>query len=137
MIPKRLLRLSLLVVLVMSETGCSVRRYAINKIGDALASGGSTYESDDDIQLVGEALPFGLKLIESLLAESPDHQGLLMAACQGFTTYAYVYVQRDADKIADDDIQAANAHPCPCPSAVPARTPVRHARNRGRASGHQ
>jgi len=33
----------------------------------------------------------------------------LMAACQGFTTYAYVYVQRDADKIADEDIQAANA----------------------------
>jgi len=93
----------------MAETACSVRRYAINKIGDALASGGSTYESDDDIQLVGEALPFGLKLIESLLAESPDHQGLLMAACQGFTTYAYVYVQRDADKIADEDIQAANA----------------------------
>ena len=32
-----------------------------------------------------------------------------MAACQGFTTYAYVYVQRDADRIADEDIQAANA----------------------------
>ena len=105
---KSYLRLSFLLVLVISAAGCSVRRYAINKIGDALAAGGSTYESDEDIQLVGDALPFGLKLIESLLAESPNHRGLLMAACQGFTTYAYVYVQRDADKIADEDIQAAN-----------------------------
>jgi hypothetical protein len=32
------------------------------------------YESDDDIQLVGDALPYRLKLIESLLAESPDHR---------------------------------------------------------------
>ena len=70
-------RTILLVMLVILGSGCSVRRYAINKIGDALASGGSTYESDDDIQLVGDALPFGLKLIESLLAESPNHQGLL------------------------------------------------------------
>src|SRR4051812_11233271 len=102
------LRISLLIILVALGSGCSVRRFAINKIGDALASGASTYESDDDIQLVGEALPFGLKLLESLLVESPRHEGLLQAACQGFTTYAYVYVQRYADKMADNDIQAAN-----------------------------
>ena len=106
---RRIPKLLIVLALAASTSGCSVRRYAINKIGDAIASGGSTYESDDDIQLVGEALPFGLKLIESLLAESPNHQGLLMAACQGFTTYSYVYVQRDADRIADDDIDAANA----------------------------
>jgi hypothetical protein len=47
------------------------------KNGNALASGGSTYESDDDLELVGSALPVGLKLMESLLAESPAHPGLL------------------------------------------------------------
>jgi hypothetical protein len=40
-----------------------------------LASGGSTYASDDAPDLVGEALPFGLKLIESLLVESPNTKG--------------------------------------------------------------
>ena len=107
MVRKQTLLLPLVLLLALSTTGCSIRRYAINKIGDALAEGGSTYESDDDIQLVGEALPFGLKLIESLLAESPEHKGLLTAAAQGFTTYSYVFVQRDADMIADEDLDAA------------------------------
>jgi len=48
--------------------GCSLRRFAVNRIGDALAAGGSTFESDEDLELVGDALPFGLKLTESLLA---------------------------------------------------------------------
>ena len=93
-----LLLLPLLLLLVTS--GCSIRRYAINQIGDALASGTSTYTSDEDLELVGEALPFGLKLIESLLAESPKHKGLLLAACEGFTSYTWVYVQQEGDRVA-------------------------------------
>ena len=41
-------------------------------VGDALSSGDSVYETDDDLELVGAALPFGLKLTESLLAQSPE-----------------------------------------------------------------
>jgi predicted anti-sigma-YlaC factor YlaD len=88
--------------------GCSVKHIAVNKIGNVLASGGSVFESDEDIELVGSALPFGLKTMESLLAESPKHRGLLFAACQGFTTYSYLYVQQDADRLADQDLAAAN-----------------------------
>ena len=88
-------------------TGCSIRRIAVNKIGDALASGGDTYSSDDDLTLVGEALPFGLKLMEGLLAESPKHRGLLITACEGFTTYAYIYVQHKADTGPEQDLTEA------------------------------
>ncbi len=94
-------------LLVVAFCGCSIRRMAVNKIGDALASGGSTYESDEDLELVGAALPFGLKLTESLLAESPRHRGLLQSACMGFTTYAYLYVQQEADRTAEKDLAAA------------------------------
>jgi predicted anti-sigma-YlaC factor YlaD len=94
-------------VLLLVTSGCSIRRYAINRIGDALASGTSTYTSDDDLELVGEALPFGLKLIESLLSESPKHKGLLLAACEGFTSYTWVYVQQEADRVAQEDLQRA------------------------------
>jgi predicted anti-sigma-YlaC factor YlaD len=86
-----------------------MRRFAVNRIGDALATGGSTFETDDDVELVGEALPFGLKLIESLLAESPQHEGLLLAGCRGFTLYAYGYVQQEADRTAAEDLERANA----------------------------
>ena len=96
-----------LLLLMFLSTSCSIRRFAVNKIGDALASGGSTYSSDDDLILVGEALPFGLKLIESLLDESPKHRGLLITACEGFTTYAYIYVQHKADTGAEQDLTRA------------------------------
>ena len=99
--PRILIALLALILLY----GCSLRRIAINKIGDALASGSSTYETDDDLELVGDALPFGLKLIESLLQESPEHLGLLRTACQGFTTYAYIYVQQVAEMVAERDLQ--------------------------------
>ncbi len=96
-----------LLLLMFLSTSCSIRQFAVNKIGDSLASGGSTYSSDDDLILVGEALPFGLKLIESLLDESPKHRGLLITACEGFTTYAYIYVQHKADTGAEQDLTRA------------------------------
>ena len=57
---------TLLIAALMITSGCSVKTYAINMVGDALASGNSVYETDDDLTLVGDALPFGLKLTESL-----------------------------------------------------------------------
>jgi predicted anti-sigma-YlaC factor YlaD len=89
--------------------GCSVRQYAVNRLGDALVSGNSAYASDDDVVLVGEALPFSLKLVESLLAESPRHRGLLTAASQGFVLYSYGYVHFDAERLADEDLTRARA----------------------------
>jgi len=86
---------------------CSMRRYAVNQIGNALASGGSTFASDEDLELVGGALPFSLKLMESLLEESPRHSGLLLAASSGFTQYGYVFVEEPADENAGSLEQAS------------------------------
>ena len=88
--------------------GCSIKRMAINSLGDALAGGGTTFASDDDPELVKAAIPFSLKLIESLLAESPRHGGLLLAACSGFTQYSYAFVNQEADEKADTDLAAAD-----------------------------
>src|SRR5437899_4886894 len=90
-------------------SGCSAKKYAMNKVGDALAGTGTTFTSDDDPELIRGALPFSLKLIESLLAENPRHEGLLLAATHGFAQYAYAFVQQDADEIEDTDRAAAAA----------------------------
>jgi len=97
--------LLLLILLSPLLSGCSVRRYAINMVGDALASGNSVYETDEDIELVGDALPFGLKLMESLLAESPDHSGLLLTSCKGFVLYSYAYVDYEAAVMEEEDLE--------------------------------
>ncbi len=86
---------------------CSISRFAVNTLGDALAEGGSTYASDDDPELVGQALPFALKTIEGLLQKSPGHKGLLLAAASGFTQYSYAFVQCEADYVESGDLARA------------------------------
>lgn len=89
--------------------GCSIKRMAVNQIGNALSSGTSTFETDDDPDLVGEALPFGLKTMESLLAESPKHKGLLLATASGFTQYGYAFVEQPADRLMTEDLERSTA----------------------------
>ena len=93
----------------MLSVACSPKRYAINKLGDALANPGSTYAADDDPELIASAAPFSLKLIESLLESSPRHEGLLLAAASGFTQYSYAFIQQQADFAEDSNLTRAAA----------------------------
>src|SRR6266850_618214 len=94
-------------LLVLATSGCSFQKIAVNKLGDALATGGTAFASDDDPELVKAAAPFSLKLMESLLVESPKHQGLLFASASGFTQYAYAFVEQNADELEEKDLSAA------------------------------
>ncbi len=86
----------LLTLLVMPPlAGC--RSAALSVVAGAMSQSGSTYATDDDPELVREAVPFGLKTMEGVLAEKPRHEGLLTALASGFTQYAYAYVQSDAE----------------------------------------
>jgi len=88
---------------------CSVKKMAVNALGNALAEGGSTYARDDDPELVRGAVPFGLKTVEGLLLEAPRHKGLLYSAVSGFTQYGYAFVQQDADFVEAEDLARATA----------------------------
>lgn len=94
----------------MFLTGCSLNQVAVNAIGDALANGGAVYAMDADPQLIREALPFGMKIFDSLLEVSPQHPGLLLAASRAFAAYAYLLQdesERD-DKAAPDQRRSRN-----------------------------
>ena len=95
--------------LSVAFSGCSIKKMAINTFGNALADSGSSFATDDDPELVAAAVPFGLKTIEGLLVQSPRHKGLLLAACSGFTQYAYAFVQQEADYIEAQDLGRATA----------------------------
>ena len=84
--------LTLVILGLFVTTGCSVKKFVAKRVGNVFSNSGTVYASDDDIELVGSAIPFGLKTIESLLAEVPEHYDLLIAAARGFTQYAYAYV---------------------------------------------
>jgi predicted anti-sigma-YlaC factor YlaD len=96
-------------VLLLALPACSIRKMAVNSLGNALAEGGKSYASDDDPELVREAVPFGLKTVEALLDEAPRHKGLLFAAASGFTQYAFAFIQQDADFVEAQDLARATA----------------------------
>ena len=100
-------RIALAATLALSLCGCSIKRTAVNKLGDALANTGSNFAADDDPELVGQAIPFGLKTMEGLLEESPKHAGLLLAVTSGFVQYAYGWVQLEADYVEPKDLARA------------------------------
>jgi predicted anti-sigma-YlaC factor YlaD len=77
--------------------GCAlVKRKAVGMVASTLASGGDVFTRDDDPELVGDAIPFGLKLYESLLESSPKNKDLLIATCSNFTQYGVAYLETEA-----------------------------------------
>ncbi len=94
---------------LLAGPGCTTLKHtAVNQLGNALAESSSGFATDDDPELIRAAAPFSLKLIESLLAETPAHRGLRLAAASGFAQYAYVFLEQDADLLADQDYAGAS-----------------------------
>ena len=73
-----------------------LKRKAVGMVAQTLASSGDVFTRDDDLELVGDAIPFGLKLYESLLDSAPTNKDLLIATCSNFTQYGVAYIETDA-----------------------------------------
>jgi predicted anti-sigma-YlaC factor YlaD len=89
--------------------GCSVNSFVAGKLGDALASGGSSWGTEDDPELVREALPFALKTMESLAAEAPRHAGVRLALCRGYASYAGGFLEPEAELVENQSFERAKA----------------------------
>jgi predicted anti-sigma-YlaC factor YlaD len=90
---------ALVLIAALCASGCSVKRRAISSLGNSLSIRlSSSFASEDDPELVRAAAPFSLKLIESLIAENPRDEELLLIAARGFTQYSYAFVQQDAEE---------------------------------------
>jgi predicted anti-sigma-YlaC factor YlaD len=90
---------TLLMLAAAATSACSVRQMAVDTVASTLAEAGSTFTSDDDPELVGDAIPFALKFYESILDATPKHKELLLSTCGSFTQYAYGYVETDAEAL--------------------------------------
>src|SRR5262245_21733728 len=78
-----------------------VQRKAVGMVASTLASSGDVFTRDDDLELVGQAIPFGLKLYESLLDSAPKNKDLLIATCSNFTQYGVAYVETEAIELGE------------------------------------
>ena len=80
---------------------CSINKMAIRAVSNALTGSGSSdvFTADADPRLVGDALPFAIKMYEALLSKNPKHEGLLLTTGSLFVMYANAFVQGPAEML--------------------------------------
>jgi len=84
-----------ILVIALGASGCSPSRMTADLAGRALSGGGGAYASDDDPQLVREALPFAIKTMEGLIEASPDNAQLRLSAAKSTAAYAHLLGELD------------------------------------------
>ena len=107
-------RLALVACVLAFSTGCALmKRKAVGMVASTLASSGDVFTRDDDLELVGNAIPFGLKLYESLLDSAPKNKELLIATCSNFTQYGVAFLETEAAVLGEaqhhDEVAHLNA----------------------------
>lgn len=70
----------------------------MNQVANALTgkTSGTVFSGDNDPELVGDALPFAIKMYESLLTANPGHQGLRLQTGSLYIMYANAFLQTPA-----------------------------------------
>jgi predicted anti-sigma-YlaC factor YlaD len=88
-------------ITVFLLNGCSINKMATRAVADALtgAGAGTVFTGDSDPRLVGDALPFAIKIYEALLDTQPDHQGLILTTGSLLVMYANAFVQGPAEML--------------------------------------
>ena len=101
---KKVLFLFITVLALLSLVSCkSIQNAAVQSVADMLSSpeGSGAFTSDNDPQLVGDALPLALKLYEIILQKDPENADLAAATGRNFVMYAGAFVQMPADMMDD------------------------------------
>lgn len=92
--------------MVILIIGCSPKRLLLKQFDGVFDSIEYVYLTDDDPQLVKEAFPFNLKIIEILLDQDPDNREMLLTALSSFTMYSYGFLMEDAERLSLEDYKA-------------------------------
>jgi len=95
------------IVLALSLGACSIEKLAVKKAAGMLSGSSSAdvFSTDNDPEFVGDALPFAIKLYETLLASVPEHDGLRLRTGSLYIMYANAFVQTPADMTPRRDLE--------------------------------
>jgi len=90
--------LLLIVLVLIFLPACSIKKLAMNQVANALTdqTSGTVFSGDNDPELVGDALPFAIKLYESLMVANPSHLGLKLKTGSLYIMYANAFLQTPA-----------------------------------------
>jgi len=93
-----------LLVLVTGSWSCSIKKLAMKQVANALTApgGGDVFTGDNDPELVGDALPFAIKMYESLMVSAPYHMGLKLRTGSMYVMYANGFLATPAGMMTDE-----------------------------------
>ncbi len=78
-------------------TSCSLRTIAIREVTDMVSDSIPAFERDDDPELIAEALPAHIKLLEAMLESDPENTALLGLLSQLYGSYTFGFVEPELD----------------------------------------
>ncbi len=107
----RRLAVPFLLTVLLWGNSCSLEKMALKKVAGMLSSpsSGTVFTGDNDPDLVGDALPFALKLYETILASVPNHKGLRLSTGSLYVMYANAFIQTPADMTPRQEIETKEA----------------------------
>jgi len=99
---------TILIFFCLCLPSCSINKLAMNLVADALTGEGNAdvFTGDSDPELVGDAIPFAIKMYEALLSQNPTHQGLMITTGSMFIMYANAFVQGPSEMLPNSEWQA-------------------------------
>lgn len=88
----------LVLITLITAPACSIKKLAMNQVANALTGSASStvFTGDNDPELVGDALPFAIKMYESLMNANPRHRGLCLQTGSLYIMYANAFLQTPA-----------------------------------------
>jgi hypothetical protein len=86
-----LLGVAVLLLAVML-TACSSRKMTVRAVSDVMVNGVAAYEKDDDLDLLEQALPANIKLLEALLESDPQNRQLLVLLARLYASYSFAFL---------------------------------------------
>jgi predicted anti-sigma-YlaC factor YlaD len=96
--------LLVLLVVITGSWSCSIKKMAMKQVANALTApgGGEVFTGDNDPELVGDALPFAIKMYESLMESAPYHMGLKLRTGSMYIMYANGFLDTPATMMTDE-----------------------------------
>jgi predicted anti-sigma-YlaC factor YlaD len=88
-------------------SACSVNTLVANALTGE--GGSAVFTGDSDPRLVGDSLPFAIKMYEALLDSTPKHQGLMLTTGSLLVMYANAFVQGPAEMLPVEEWQTRDA----------------------------
>ncbi len=80
-------------ILVMSVFwSCSTQKLIIKEMTQVMETGADAMEKDDDLDMLQQALPANIKMMEALLASDPQNERLLVLLARLYGSYAFLFV---------------------------------------------